>query len=101
MLPKKQRANKAEVQAASKGGSTKHSTYFTLRKAVNKDLRVAVVVSKKVSPTAVGRNTLKRRVREVLRSVSFPTNATYIVYVKKNSQTLTPKEIKKEIQGLL
>lgn len=102
MLPKSRRATTAGVEEAVKKGKIQHSDNFSVRTfQTNSPTTVAVVVSKKVAATAVGRNKLKRRIRGALASTALPKNKTLVVYVKKGAIPLSSGSIQKELTGLL
>jgi len=66
--------------------------------------RFAVVVSKKVEKTAVGRNRLRRRVYEAIRLLrpEFPRKADYIFVVyNKSLATLPFEDLQKLLRDLL
>lgn len=101
MLSKKHRATTAQVAKAISKGVVRHSANFTVRSVSNECPTTAVVVSKKVAPTAVERNTLKRRVRMIARTLNFPKNTTFVIYLKKRMKDLKISEIQKELQLLI
>lgn len=80
-------------------GFVVHGRYFSLRCGENKlgDYRLAVVVSKKVAPSAVTRNRIRRRVYEQFRTQGRVTNLPLdlIVYTK----TAEPAKLSAEIVG--
>ncbi len=66
--------------------------------------RVAVVVSKKVNKTAVGRNRIRRRVYEILRNNFdlLPKKTDYIFVVFSPDVLMMPqKELEKALGGLV
>lgn len=66
--------------------------------------RFAVVVSKKVDKTAVGRNRIRRRVYEVLRTnlKDIPDKTDYVFVVfSKDIKDMAYKELEKTIGGLV
>ncbi len=66
--------------------------------------RVAVVVSKKVLKTAVGRNRIRRRVYEAVRLelVDFPDPMDYILVVYNKSVATMPfSELRRAVRELL
>ncbi len=56
---------------------------------------VRVVVSKKVVTSAVSRNTIKRRVKDIIERVAPKLHG--VVYVKKGIEELSQKELTEEI----
>ena len=66
--------------------------------------RYAVVVSKKVMKSAVGRNRIRRRVYEAIRlekaKIQKPVDCIFIVY-NREVMTMEFKELQKLIAGLL
>jgi len=102
MFSKKNRATTEQVKEALQKGTSKHSENFSVR-AITKPspTTVAVVVSKKVAATAVERNKLKRRTREILKRIALPRKKTIVVYLKQGAKQLSPNTAKNEIQDLL
>ncbi len=102
MSLEKHRAPVTHFRGAFKKGNNRHSKNFSIRVSQVSTPSVAtVVVSKKVIPTAVGRNKLKRRVREVLARVSLPKNKNIILYAKKGAATLKTERIRGELLALM
>ncbi len=75
MLKKSQRLTTSQLERVLKDGKVAHTALFTVRalnggvstiRPIDKPAKFAVVVSKKVAKTAVGRNFLRRRIYEVL-----------------------------------
>lgn len=60
----------------------------------------AVVVSKKVEKSSVGRHLLKRRVRAVLKEFC-SEDVTLIVYAGQHSPALSFDELSRELQALI
>lgn len=70
MLPSPFRLSKISFKTLLEKGCAVHSSSFTLRyRQVPHSTKFAVVVSKKVAKTAVERNTLRRRIYPVLRTI--------------------------------
>ncbi|QSH39179.1 ribonuclease P protein component [Candidatus Kaiserbacteria bacterium] len=101
MLSKKHRATTATVVKTITHGKTRSAPHFSVRALSNSSPVTAVVVSKKVSPKAVIRNTLKRRIRAAIQPLKFSKDTTFVIYVKKGVEDLTISEIQKELQELL
>lgn len=102
MLKKPNRASTHDLLITLKKGTTRNSGHFSIRKLANnhKESRISCVVSKKVAKTAVARNTLKRRMRALLREM-VPKSGVYIVYAKKDASLLSGGEIRAELKALL
>ena len=87
-------------------GPAVHSDILSFRFAKNpkrSDFRLAVVVSKKVAPTAVQRNRIRRRLYEIVRkSARFQnTPIDLIIYVKlPEVSTLDATLLQKEVDKL-
>ncbi|MFT5359836.1 MAG: ribonuclease P protein component [Candidatus Paceibacteria bacterium] len=63
MLPKKERLNRGEIETIKKGGNTISSPFFRIKYVKNKGfLKLAPVVSKKVSDNAVERNSIRKEI---------------------------------------
>jgi len=103
MLRKENRATTAQVRETIRTGVSKHSKNFSMRVRTSPHPipKVNVVISKKVASTAVLRNLLKRRIKNILRSVELPAHKHTVIYAKKDVPQLTPTEIKEELQVLL
>lgn len=108
MLPKKQRIPKALSREVFIRGATASSANFLLKfqpslTEAQKPSRFAVSVSKKVAPTAVMRNRVRRRVYSVLRDVATKVVAGYLVafVVKKGGEAMLYEIIPAEIIDLL
>ena len=90
-----------------KNGKTLRSDVLTLRFIKNprrKDIRVAVVVGKKILKSAVGRNKIRRRVYEYIR-VQLPKIKTVhdivIIINSANVKTMPHKDLSQQIDKLL
>ena len=73
MFSRNQRIPRNQIKKVISEGQKCHSELFLLRKLennLNKD-RFAVVVSKKVSKKAVERIILKRKIKGIIRSISY------------------------------
>jgi len=62
--------------------------------------RFIISVSKKVSKKAVVRNTVKRRVRPILRKIN-PKPALYLLIAKPGSENIKGKELEEELIRLI
>ncbi len=81
------RLPKEGVEDVLKRGGVVHSPLFSLKflKNSSKQTRFSVVVSKKIDKTAVGRNLIKRKIREISRNM-FKNKGIFfdmVVLVKK------------------
>jgi ribonuclease P protein component len=75
--------------------------YFSLRITKSTDLKWVISVSKKVSKSAVVRNTIKRRIKAILReSYSGIEPATYLLVAKPGSKELKGQVLKAELATL-
>jgi ribonuclease P protein component len=55
--------------------------------------RLGLVVGKKNVPTAVGRNRVKRVVREIFRTIPLPVSVDIIFLARKDADNLPPAEM--------
>lgn len=105
MFPKKQRISKGTFQNITSKGRRSASEHLTMTKTPIESgvlSRFAVVISKKIAPTAAARNLFRRRIYEALKkSVGNTQSASYIVFAKKNAQTLSFAHLQKEIDELI
>lgn len=78
---------------------------FPKRGYAKDDLKIAVVVGKKVSKRAVDRNKIKRRIREVLRLLIkqdvFRLGNMIVVMAKPDALGATYQDIEKSVQQVL
>jgi len=98
----RKRINTVEMKEIGKKGKTILSPLLSIR-TMKKDTptTTTVVVSKKIEKKAVGRNKIKRRIREVLKNISLPQNTAVVFYPKKRVTEVSFKELKKEVQKVL
>jgi ribonuclease P protein component len=107
MLPKKNRVRTAHfspIAGVDRSARNFHSPHFSFKsqKADSGSARFAVIVSKKMEKTAVGRNKIKRRMRAALSPFAKHAKPSVnFVYAKKGAAAISFKEIQKEINLLL
>jgi ribonuclease P protein component len=105
MLPQKKRLSTFLVEKVLKKGLLIHGKCFFIRALVvpeEKNSRFAVVVSKKIFPTAVARNTVRRQVYTILGKqevVRTPVQAALVA--KKSAEKLSFAELAAEIDDIL
>ncbi len=105
MLPKKQRINKKLFEKIFKEGKNYHSDFLgaKISRTKTENSQFAFTVSKKIAPTAVQRNLLRRRgysiVQKYLPKIKTPIIGIFIL--KKGSNKLNTDEYKKEIEIIL
>ena len=85
MLPKKNRLNLRTQSVSGRRFSTPELSIIT---SPSKTTQIAVVVSKKVSPKAVVRNTLKRKILNILKNKLDQISPHSIIFIT-NSKTLS------------
>lgn len=89
-------------KTVTKSGGLFHSKSLSLKatKDGSSGPCVYVVVSKKVTPSAVSRNRLKRRVRGLF-SEAGSQSIQAIFYAKKGAGSLSSKELREEVMCLI
>lgn len=104
MLPKKQRLTTKEFDQAFKDGRGIQVADFAIKKSKSDKSKFAVVVSKKVSGTAVKRNTIKKKVYNAIKNLSkrhsLAPQMSVIVFVRKDKSDTNIKDIEGEIKDL-
>jgi ribonuclease P protein component len=104
MLPKNKRIPRSLFSEILKSRHFTHSAHFSLRIGVSgeKTARAAVSVSKKVSKSAVVRNSIRRRTYSAL-APHLPSLSTglYLVVAKSGAEKLKGEALNKEIGALL
>jgi ribonuclease P protein component len=103
MLPKKQRVQKDLFPDHKTPKQSVSGALFSISyTSGDKPARISCVVSKKVSNSAVVRNTVRRRVYEVVRPLISPkSTGIIIVYAKKPIGTAKFTTLRGELVALL
>ena len=99
MLPKKERLSRAEFNRFFSLGKRFHSKTFTTVYAPHDSLHVSVVTSKKVSPHAVDRNKVRRRIYDIVRHHrdEFGTRGVYIFLTKVGAKSVPYALLRDEV----
>jgi ribonuclease P protein component len=107
MLSKKYRFHsRGGVRATFRTGQTIRTPKISLTHAKNTrgKTRVAIVISKKVLKSAVGRNRIRRRIYEIIRSelstLTQPTDLIFTIY-SRELKNMDHTELKSTISDLL
>ncbi len=106
MLPKKSRLTRADVALLMHRGATYHTPHLTLRALPSPDRkgRFGFIASRKVAPSAVARNRLRRRGYGALERLS-PTPLslplTGAFFFKRGADILSPDELRDEVGTLI
>ena len=102
MLPKSSRLTRGGIAELSKGKSAS-TALISMRFAPAQNIKFSVSVSKKVAPTAVARNTMRRRVYSLLRrflgEIKAPVHA--MIMPKKELVGASPEVIERELRAVL
>ena len=76
--------------------------HFYLRLSASDKVEIIISISKKVSKHAVTRNTVKRRVRAVMRGlVKDLKPGIYMIVAKAGAESIKGKELETEIRGII
>lgn len=102
MLPKKHRLSKhADVNTTTAKGRSFFSKSFVLKFAVSSKITtplLTVIVSTKVSKSAVVRNRLKRIVRDQIhKALETIKPGAYVIIIKKSALLVTSAELRDEL----
>lgn len=91
---------RADFARTYQGGKTRHGEFVMVRARANHKTtnRYGVVVSKKVSKSAVARNRIKRRIMAIVR-IDLPLvgNTDLIIVVRPNAPTSSHKALQQDI----
>lgn len=101
MITKSQRLSRAEFSHYFKIGRRYHSPTLTVVYTPHEQFHASVVVGKKVSKIAARRNTIRRRIYELLRQQSKDLTGIYIVVVKPTFNSLTRQQARQAILELV
>jgi ribonuclease P protein component len=107
MLARKYRATRKDIENAIKGGFTADSDvlYAKISRKDAEKAGFAIVISKKVEVTSVGRHLLKRQISDVLEKnlskISQNFKKTVVFFAKKQEKMPEFAEIKKGVEEIL
>ncbi len=103
MLPRKERLSRQEFNRFFSLGKRLHSPGLTAVYAAHPALHVSVVVPKKVSPKAVQRNKIRRRIYDIVRRYRTErgTRGVFIFITKPAAAGAPYAELQKEVHSLL
>ncbi|MEX0931468.1 MAG: ribonuclease P protein component [Candidatus Paceibacterota bacterium] len=106
MFPRNRRVTTAFFKNKKNGGRRLSSTSFSFSYYPQEGVspsRFAVITSKKIYNTAVGRNGLKRKVFGVLQELLplLPAHGVVLIYPTKKALLLDSSAIKAEIKNIL
>ena len=105
MLPKKYRLNLRKTRDhISNTGKTVYGTFFTLLTTTDTTSpRFGVLLSRKLSLSAVKRNHLKRQVHEIIRThlSTLPSNIQVMIIPKRSALTVTYSDLEADILKIL
>ena len=107
MLARKYRATRIDIENAIKGGFNVDSAfvYAKISRKEPKTAGFAIVVSKKVEPTSVGRHLIKRRISDALEKnlskISPSFKKTVVFFAKKQEKVPEYAEIRKCVEEIL
>ena len=96
MLPRSRKLRSGEVRAVMAKGKTTRGSFLSLKKIPLPSGKVAVVISRKVVPSAVKRNAVRRSIFEVLRTQTLGDHGL-IFFVDRLPHTTTKKSFVKAI----
>ena len=101
MLPKEHRLTAQELKNLPQTGARViHAPLFVAKVFESDRSACAVVVSKKVAPRAVDRNSVRRRVYHLLAAHTLRP-ASVVIYTKHGINTSSPKELERQLLELL
>jgi len=102
MLPRENRLTRAEFIETAKKKKVFRSPGFLLSVTYHNEIKAAVVISKKISKNAVGRNKARRRIYAILEELfpSMKRKAYIVVVLKQDTFTSSFESLKKELTKL-
>jgi ribonuclease P protein component len=106
MLSRKFRVTKEDMEQVTRFGKGPNYDFFYVKSQTNKlkNIRFAVIVSKKVEKTSVGRHLLKRRFWAVLDKLEknrFKKQTDFAFFVKKTFDKKDILAIKGQVEGIV
>jgi ribonuclease P protein component len=103
MLSRSQRLSGEQLDAVMEKGRVAHSSLFLVRALVGqKDTRVAAVASKKIAKTAVGRNSIRRKIYTAVRPIKdvLVTGVHIALFAKAGILQASNDEITNDLKNL-
>ncbi|OHA28228.1 MAG: ribonuclease P protein component [Candidatus Taylorbacteria bacterium RIFCSPHIGHO2_02_FULL_47_18] len=104
MLKKVNRITTEGFRKLSRSNCMLHTDFFSVRlhQTTHKQPRFAVVASKKIAPTAVMRNLLRRRLYELFgkKIGNISGGTAVVVFVKKEANKASFQELKGAVENL-
>ena len=101
MFAQRHRLNSRCFEELLKKGKFTYHKSFKLIWEDAPDLKIAVVVPKKVARLSVTRHKFKRIVVNLLKTIiNLPKKGSYIVFVQKNIKDLPKEEVSSELNSL-
>ncbi|MFC1730964.1 ribonuclease P protein component [candidate division KSB1 bacterium] len=93
---------KSFFQTVTKSGGLFNSDHLSLKatKGGSSKSEVHVVVSKKVVPSAVSRNRIRRRVRGLFEEIN-PSSMQAVFYTKKGAKDISLNKLREEVGSLI
>lgn len=107
MLSRKYRASRKDIEDAIKNGMTISEAilYAKVSRKDSEKAGFAVVVSKKIEKTSVGRHAMKRKIsaaiEENIKKMNPSFKKTVVFFPKKTEKPVPYAEIKKEVGEIL
>mgnify|MGYP001063029038 CR=1 FL=1 len=106
MLPRDNRiSSRAIFQKVIERGKRRENQYFRIFFTENYQniSRFAVIISSKVCPSAVKRNLIKRRIRNIIKSLIplLPSGFDVLIFVKKDCLEITFQQMKNQLEEFL
>lgn len=107
MLSRKYRATRHNIEESIKTGVSVSGNllYAKISRKETKNVGFAVVISKKIEKTSVGRHLIKRRIvsciEENLSKINPEFKKTVVFFIKKINGTINYKEVKKDVVFIL
>lgn len=93
----KKRTRFLEIQSKGRKIGSKNFILLFIKTEVDKPSRLGVTVSKKVSKSAVVRNKLRRRVKEIFRLEGLKTGLDLVVIAHQGALELNYEQIREEL----
>ncbi len=101
MLPKKQRLTRLEIEKLKESGQLFSGKFLGLIFQPFNFSKFSLIISNKISPSAVIRNRFKRIFYKAIKEITFSKKGFYLFLAKKKLLHASKKEIKEDILTLI
>lgn len=89
-------------ETVTKSGSLFNSKHLSIKVISEESIKseIRIIISKKIAPSAVSRNHIRRRIRGLFKEMDLQSIQA-ILYTKKGVEAMSVKELREEVNHLI